>query len=415
MLKLKIMKTENNEEIKYKSLSKGLGITGLVLGIVTLLVSFVPCFGMFAIFFGVIAILISLIGLIIALKHNHEKGLIIGALTTSLLGCGIAYSQYTAMNSLGNELLTEANKAIEENIGEPSEYKKKNTSKKINIQEDDNSIIRKKDIELVLEYIENSNKVITNENGLPLNYEYKIKWGENKNLGTTDKISNNGPYRNSLYLNLSISEIEVVLSLNGKYKKSVKLISQIYQLYELNPLISSRIPTEYNKEKLIYTPELDKISIQKEIIKRVTTPNFYQAGLVKNENDKQVSNKWINSTSELIKESNILNLKELTDFYSIRSVNNTVEKKEEVLKEKREVIKVFNVSVDNLRVRTSPDLGAKKIENLALGTNVEFLNEKSDKKTKVTIKGQEINEYWYKVKTPSGNIGWIHGCCFETE
>ena len=52
------MKTEINQKTKYESLSKGLGITGLVLGIITLLVSFIPCFGLFAIFFGIIAIMV---------------------------------------------------------------------------------------------------------------------------------------------------------------------------------------------------------------------------------------------------------------------------------------------------------------------------------------------------------------------
>lgn len=103
------MKTEINQKVKYESLSKGLGITGLVLGIVTLLISFIPCFGLFAVFFGIIAIIVSLIGLVIALKYDHEKSLIIGAIICSLLGCGIAYSQYATMNSITNEIVKEAN------------------------------------------------------------------------------------------------------------------------------------------------------------------------------------------------------------------------------------------------------------------------------------------------------------------
>jgi len=410
------MKTEINQKTKYESLSKGLGITGLVLGIVTLLVSFIPCFGLFAIFFGIIAIMISLIGLIIALKYNHEKSLIMGALITSLLGCGIAYSQYAAMNAITNEVIKDANKIIEENGGDPKEYKKNDSPK-----ENDIDLIRKKDIALVLEYMTNSKKEVTDENGLISNYEYKIKWGRSKNLGKTDKISNLGRYRNSLFLNLSVSEIEVLLSLNGKHKKNVKLISHLYELYELNPFGSDRIPTEYKKEELIYTPELDNISIQKEIIKKVTTPKFYQSGFVKNENDKKISNDWINASSELIKSSNILNIKTLEDFNKIvitkktEEPKNTEIKKDEVTNVEVTKNKILNINVDNLRVRTSPNLDAEKIENLPLNTKVEFLNEKSTDKTKVTIKGEEIDEYWYKIKTPSGNIGWIHGCCFEKQ
>ena len=91
------MTTENTQRKKYQSISHGLGITGLIVGIITLLVSFIPCFGIFAFIIGIIAILISLIGLAIALKHDHPKGLIIGALVTALLGCAIAYTQYSAV------------------------------------------------------------------------------------------------------------------------------------------------------------------------------------------------------------------------------------------------------------------------------------------------------------------------------
>ena len=103
------MKTENTQSKKYQSLTKGLGITGLVLGILTLLISFIPILGMFALFFGFIAVIISLIGLVIALKNNHEKGLIIGAIICSILGGGIAYSQYAILDAVGDELIKETN------------------------------------------------------------------------------------------------------------------------------------------------------------------------------------------------------------------------------------------------------------------------------------------------------------------
>lgn len=93
-------------------------------------------------------------------------------------------------------------------------------------------------------------------------------------------------------------------------------------------------------------------------------------------------------------------------------VNKNIEEKKEV---KEEVYHKFIITIDNLRVRISPDLNAEKIENLPANTEVLFLNEKSNQKTTVTIQNKEINEYWYKIKTPSGNIGWIHGCCFENK
>ena len=74
--------------------------------------------------------------------------------------------------------------------------------------------------------------------------------------------------------------------------------------------------------------------------------------------------------------------------------------------------KTYIITVDNLRVRTSPELGSEKIENLVIGSEVEFI-QKSNNQTTVTINNNKITEYWYKVKTPSGKIGWIHGCCFN--
>lgn len=91
------MSTESIQRKKYESISHGMGITGLIVGIITLLVSFIPCFGIFAFIFGIIAVTASLVGLAVALQHDHPKGLIIGALTTALLGCAIAYTQFAAM------------------------------------------------------------------------------------------------------------------------------------------------------------------------------------------------------------------------------------------------------------------------------------------------------------------------------
>ncbi|WP_339882283.1 SH3 domain-containing protein [Polaribacter vadi] len=405
------MKTENNQKVKYESLSKGLGITGLVLGIVTLLVSFIPCFGLFAVFFGIIAIMISLIGLVIALKHDHEKSLIIGAIICSLLGCGIAYSQYAAMNAITDEIVKDTNTLFDESDIKTVNDKKENQEK---VKTDS----KKKDIALVLEYFNKSKQDVTDENGLPLNYEYKVNWDEIKNIGKTEVYSNKGDYRNAMYLNLYVSEIDWVLSLNGNHTKTVTLVSHVYELNELNPLGSNPIPTEFTKKEFIYTPAIDNIKVQKEIIKKVTEPKFYQSLLKKSENDKKISNDWINATSGLIKSSNILNIKTIEDFEKVKATSKNEKKKvdntkniEVTIKEKTNS-KELLITVDNLRVRISPDLDSDKIENLPLNTVVEFLDKKSNNKTKVTIKGNEIDEYWYQIKTPSGNIGWIHGCCF---
>ena len=106
--------------------------------------------------------------------------------------------------------------------------------------------------------------------------------------------------------------------------------------------------------------------------------------------------------------------KEKEDLNNDVTENNQNESEVDFIEESEEVEEkeYLTISVDNLRVRISPDLDSDKIENLAIGSIVEFLD-KSNNQTTVTIKNNEITDYWYKVKTQSGNVGWIHGCCFD--
>lgn len=73
----------------------------------------------------------------------------------------------------------------------------------------------------------------------------------------------------------------------------------------------------------------------------------------------------------------------------------------------------FKITEDNLRLRDSPSLDAVKITNLPMGTVVRYLNEKSNNKVEVQIDDAPVLNYWYKVQTDIGEIGWIHGCCFQ--
>ncbi|QNM84328.1 SH3 domain-containing protein [Polaribacter pectinis] len=405
------MKTEINQKVKYESLSKGLGITGLVLGIVTLLVSFIPCFGLFTVFFGIIAIIVSLVGLVIALKHHHEKGLIIGAIICSLLGCGIAYSQYATMNSITNEFIKETSIDNKENKAE------KQTS------------LRDKDVEFVLDHIKKSTQKVTDKNGLPLNYEYRVELIETKPLGKTKVVSSNptegkdkNGYMNSMYAELSVSKIKYKFLINGKQIKDLDFIRHNYDIYETNRYLDYYNGSKFYKDNYNYTPELDTKSVLDQGVRMFTKPHFYRNFTGRNkESDSKYENEYINATSDLIKSSNILNIKTIEDFQKVKVIIRE-EKKEVDNKNKTNVInkqtdnsKKLLITVDNLRVRTSPDLDAEKLENLPLNTMVEYLDKRSEHKTEVTIKGVEINEYWYQIKTPSGNIGWIHGCCFEKQ
>lgn len=84
-------------------------------------------------------------------------------------------------------------------------------------------------------------------------------------------------------------------------------------------------------------------------------------------------------------------------------------------KKQQKIDLFFKINVDNLRVRKSPYLDGEKLENLEIGSSVESLYEKSSNTTTVTIKGIDIEDSWYKIRTPNGNIGWIHGCCFDRQ
>lgn len=108
------MTAENTERKKYRSISHGLGVAGLILGTITLLISFIPCFGVFASLFAIITILISLIGLGVALKHGHPKEVIIVALVAAIIACAIVYIQKSAMNGMFKEVYEIENQDIED-------------------------------------------------------------------------------------------------------------------------------------------------------------------------------------------------------------------------------------------------------------------------------------------------------------
>ena len=112
------MSSEITKQKNY-SLTKGLGITGLVLGIIGLIVSFIPCFGAFAIYIGGLGLIIASIALLFAIKNNLSKGLIIAAVIISLISCIIAYWQSVQMMNVANsfnESFKESNKELQEEL-----------------------------------------------------------------------------------------------------------------------------------------------------------------------------------------------------------------------------------------------------------------------------------------------------------
>ena len=65
--------------------------------------------------------------------------------------------------------------------------------------------------------------------------------------------------------------------------------------------------------------------------------------------------------------------------------------------------------VNNLRLRESSSSTSKIIKELSEGDALEYLNEKSDFTQKVNLRGTQFDEPWLKVKTETGEIGWVYG------
>ena len=49
------------------------------------------------------------------------------------------------------------------------------------------------------------------------------------------------------------------------------------------------------------------------------------------------------------------------------------------------------------------------------GTTLKYLGKKTDYKSDIQIKNEIKEDYWYQVKTTSGEVGWVHGGGVEME
>ncbi|AFC25784.1 SH3 domain-containing protein [Saprospira grandis] len=71
------------------------------------------------------------------------------------------------------------------------------------------------------------------------------------------------------------------------------------------------------------------------------------------------------------------------------------------------------VSIPNLRLRSTPDLEGAVLERLALESVVEYLNDSTNFTTLVEMGGEDRYEHWYKVRSGNGNEGWVYGGCIK--
>lgn len=67
------------------------------------------------------------------------------------------------------------------------------------------------------------------------------------------------------------------------------------------------------------------------------------------------------------------------------------------------------VTIDGLNLRREPGLKAETVAKLDLYDQVYFMNEKSDYTQEINLGKEMVTDYWVKVKTKSGKVGWVFG------
>ena len=65
--------------------------------------------------------------------------------------------------------------------------------------------------------------------------------------------------------------------------------------------------------------------------------------------------------------------------------------------------------VDKLRIREQPTTKSEIVEEVKEGTSFTYLNEKTDYKERINLRGTLFNEPWLKIKTEDGKEGWVYG------
>jgi len=76
---------------------------------------------------------------------------------------------------------------------------------------------------------------------------------------------------------------------------------------------------------------------------------------------------------------------------------------------KKEEVKTFYATVDQLRLRKTPDKKAAVLEKIKEGEALLFLGEESEKKEKIKLRNRWQEAPWMKVESQKGNQGWVFG------
>ncbi|OMP29944.1 SH3 domain-containing protein [Mangrovimonas sp. DI 80] len=208
-------------------------------------------------------------------------------------------------------------------------------------------------------------------------------------------------------IGLIVSLITFILASKNNYPKGLIIAALLTSLLSCSIAYWQKIRMQDAIED--FKNDLDKSTeqLQKDLEKRSEQFKKEVDELMKEQDeiDKKFIQEMKETDEEFIKKMNEIDQKPNT-------TEKVIEPPVETKKNEIDPLMSITITVDNLRARVSPSLTAEKIENLEINTEVEYLGMRSNEETEVEIKGEKISAYWYKIKTPSGNIGWIHGCCF---
>ncbi len=101
------------------------------------------------------------------------------------------------------------------------------------------------------------------------------------------------------------------------------------------------------------------------------------------------------------------NSSESSQQTTTNSTDTTIEDTEKTQKEKTPT--TLYAWVDKLRIREQPTTKSEIVDEVKEGTSFIYLNEKTDYKDKINLRGTLYNEPWLKIKTNDGKEGWVYG------
>ena len=70
---------------------------------------------------------------------------------------------------------------------------------------------------------------------------------------------------------------------------------------------------------------------------------------------------------------------------------------------------VYYSTVDNLRIRTTPDLKGEIVGKLSKYELSEYLWETTETATQLVVDGKNVSSPWHKIRTLDGTVGWVWG------